>query len=113
MIKHAVNGISVNDNTLAVEVIQDVGPAGNFLVHHHTVQHMRSQSQPEFIDRTMREVWERKGSCTAYDRAMDKVKNILETHIPEPLPQDVMDKIRAIVIETEKEMGIKKKGDAS
>jgi trimethylamine--corrinoid protein Co-methyltransferase len=58
----------------------------------------------------MRETWERKGSRSAYDKAMDKVKHILETHKPKPLSQDVLDKIRAIVIETEKEMGVKIKG---
>jgi trimethylamine--corrinoid protein Co-methyltransferase len=107
MIKHTINGIPVDDESLAVEVIKEIGPFGNFLVHKHTVQRMRSQSQPEFIDRTMRETWERKGSRLIHQKAMDKVKHILETHIPEPLPQDVLDKIRAIVKETEKEMGIK------
>jgi len=110
MIKHTVKGIAVNDDSLAVEVIREVGPSGNFLVHNHTVQHMRSQSQPEFIDRTMRETWVRKGSRSAYDKAVDKVKHILKTHKPQPLPQGILDKIRAIVVETEKEMGVKNQG---
>ncbi len=110
MIKHTIKGIAVDDDSLAVDVINEVGPSGNFLVHKHTVKHMRSQSQPEFIDRTMRETWERKGSRSAYDKAMEKVKHILENHKPEPLPQDVLDKIRAIVVETEKEMGINIEG---
>ncbi len=110
MIKNTIGGIAVNDDSLAVNVIHDVGPSGNFLVHNHTIQHMRSQSQPEFIDRTMRETWEQKGSRSAYDKATEKVKHILETHKPKPLPQDVLDKIRAIVVETEAEMGIKKQG---
>ncbi len=110
MIKHTVKGIVVDDDSLAVDVIGEVGPSGNFLVHKHTVTHMRSQSEPEFIDRTMRATWERQGSRSAYDKAMDKVKHILETHKPEPLPQDVLDKIRAIVVETEKEMGIEVQG---
>jgi trimethylamine--corrinoid protein Co-methyltransferase len=107
MIKHTVKGIPVDDESLAVDVIREVGAFGNFLVHKHTVQRMRSQSQPEFIDRTMREAWERKGSLLAHQRAMSKVKKILETHKPEPLSQSVLDTIRSIVVETEKEMGIK------
>ena len=106
MIKHAVKGIPVDDETLAVDVIGAVGSSGNFLVQKHTMKHMRSQSQPEFIDRSMREAWERKGSLQAHEKAMQKVKHILETHKPEPLPREVLDKIRAIVVETEKEMGI-------
>jgi len=106
MIKHTVKGIPVDDETLAVDVIREVGASGNFLVQKHTMKHMRSQSQPEFIDRSMREAWERKGSLQAHEKAMQKVKHILETHKPEPLPREVLDKIRAIVVETEKELGI-------
>lgn len=103
MIKHVVKGIPVDDETLAVNVIKEIGPFGDFLCHKHTLQRMRSQSQPEFIDRTMREAWEKKGSMNAYQKALEKVKHIIKTHQPEPLPQDVLDKIHAIVIETEKE----------
>jgi trimethylamine--corrinoid protein Co-methyltransferase len=105
MIKHAVKGIPVDDETLAVNVIKETGPFGDFLGHKHTFQWMRSQSQPEFIDRTMRETWEKKGSKNAHQKAIEKVKHILKTHKPAPLPRDVLDKIHAIVIETEKEMG--------
>lgn len=104
MIKHVVKGIPVDDESLAVNVIKETGPFGDFLCHKHTLQRMRSQSQPEFIDRTMREGWEKKGSKNAYQKAAEKVKHILKTHNPEPLPQEVLDKIHAIVIETEKEV---------
>ena len=107
MIKHTIRGIPVDDESLAVEVIKEIGPFGNFLVHKHTVQRMRSQSQPEFIDRTMRETWERKGSRPIHQKAMDKVRHILETHKPAPLEKEVLEKLRAIVTETEKNMGIK------
>ncbi len=107
MIKHSIKGIEVNDETLAVDVIKEIGPSGNFLVHQHTLKHMRDQSQPEFIDRTMRETWEKKGSLNTYDKATEKVRYILENHRPDPLPPEVLEKIRKIVVETEKEMGIK------
>jgi trimethylamine--corrinoid protein Co-methyltransferase len=106
MIKHVVNGFRVDDETLAVNVIKEVGASGNFLTHKHTMQRMRSQSQPAFIDRTMRENWEKRGSLDVHQKAMAKVKEILETHTPAPLPQTVLDTIRSIVLETEKEMGI-------
>jgi trimethylamine--corrinoid protein Co-methyltransferase len=68
---------------------------------------MKSQSRPELIDRQIREVWEKAGATTAYERAVAKAKWILENHKPEPLPDNVLAKIRAIIDETEKEMGIK------
>lgn len=107
MVKHVVNGIPMDDESLAVEVIRQVGPFGDFLTHKHTLQRMRSQSQPQFIHRATREAWEKKGSRDAHYRAVEKVKNILETHRPEPLAKGVRDDIRSIVTETEKEMGIK------
>jgi trimethylamine--corrinoid protein Co-methyltransferase len=105
MIKHTVQGFRVTDDTLALDVIKEIGPGGHYLMHDHTLQGMRSQSQPELIDRQTRSVWEEAGATTAYERAVAKAKWILENHTPDPLPDDVLDKIRAIIVDTEKEMG--------
>ena len=102
MIKHTVKGFAVNDYTLAKHVIGEIGPFGNFLTHKHTLEGMRSQSQVELIDRTMREAWLAKGAVSIQEKAMQKVRHILKTHKPEPLPDDVRATIRAIVAEAEK-----------
>ena len=107
MIKHTVGGIEVTDETLALDVIKEIGPGGHYLMHDHTLKGMGTQSKPELIDRRIREVWEKDGATTAYERATAKAKWILENHTPDPLSDDVLDKIRAIVEETEKEMGIR------
>jgi trimethylamine--corrinoid protein Co-methyltransferase len=60
----------------------------------------------------MREIWEKDGATTAYERAVAKAKWILENHKPDPLPDDVLKKIRAIIDETEKELGINTTGDS-
>ena len=106
MIKHTVQGIRVNDDTLALDVIKEIGPGGHYLMHEHTLNGMTSQSRPELIDRQMREIWEKAGATTAYERAVAKAKWILENHKPEPLSDEILSKIRAIIDETEKEMGI-------
>lgn len=106
MIKHTIQGITVDDETLAIDAIKEVGPGGDHLMHKHTLKYMRSQSRPELIDRTMRGTWESKGSTSAFDRAMDKVRYILENHQPEPLPDEVLNRIRAIVVEAEEELGL-------
>ncbi len=106
MIKHTVQGFLVTDDTLALDVIKEIGPGGHYLMHEHTLKGMRSQSRPELIDRQTREVWEKAGATNAYERATAKAKWILENHTPDPLPDDILDKIRAIIDETEKEMGI-------
>lgn len=110
MIKHTIQGVPVNDDTLAIDPIKEIGPGGDFLMHKHTFKNMRSQSKPELIDRKMRGAWEKAGAKTAYERAMEKVQWILKNHTPEALSDDVIAKIRAIVIETEKEMENKSPG---
>ena len=109
MIKFLLNGIPVNDETLAIDVIREVGIGKDFLSHGHTYSHMRSQSQPVLIDRNMREDWEASGSTDIHRRAMDKARHILETHKPDPLPDDVLAALRSIVEEAEEELGVKSK----
>ncbi len=106
MIKHTIQGIPVNDDTLAIDPIKEIGSGGDFLMHPHTFKYMRQQSRPELIDRRVRGTWEKAGATTAYERALKKVRYILENHEPEPLPEEVLEKIRSIVTETEKQMGI-------
>ncbi len=112
MIKHAVQGIPVNDETLAVDVIKEVGPFKDFLSHKHTLRHMRSQSQPVLIDRRRRSKWEQAGGTDIYQRATEKAREILETHKPEPLPDSVLSTLRSIVEETEDELGVSKQNKA-
>jgi trimethylamine--corrinoid protein Co-methyltransferase len=97
MIKHAVNGIPVNDETLAVEDIAAVGPFKDFLSLDATLKHMRAQSQPKYMDRRVREDWEAAGARDAYAVAKDAAVKILDEHHPEPLPAEVSEQIDAVV----------------
>ena len=106
MIKYVVQGIPVNDETLAVDVIHEIGVGKDFLSHESTYKHMRSQSQPKLIDRRTREDWEASGKTDMYERAMEEVRYILENHKPDPLPDGAAEKIRAIVEESEAELGV-------
>jgi trimethylamine--corrinoid protein Co-methyltransferase len=83
MIKYVVQGIPVNDETLAVDVIHEIGVGKDFLSHENTYKHMRSQSQPQLIDRRTREDWVASGKTDMYERAMEEVRYILENHKPD------------------------------
>jgi trimethylamine--corrinoid protein Co-methyltransferase len=109
MIKYLVQGIPVNDETLAVDVIKEIGVGKDFLSHASTYKHMRTQSQPKLIDRRMREDWQAAGSTDIYQRALEEARYILENHKPDPLPDDVPAAIRSIVEEAEAELGIRTK----
>jgi trimethylamine--corrinoid protein Co-methyltransferase len=106
MIKQAVRGIRVDDEGLAIDVIDDIGPFGDFLSHDHTMAHMREQSQPAVIDRRVREDWTTSGSLTIQDRALAKARKILETHEPDPLPEGAAEELSAIIRSAERELGV-------
>ena len=110
MIKHAVRGIPVSDETLAVDVIHEIGSFKDFLGHDSTLKHMRAvQSQPRLIDRSMREDWVKSGGTDVVQRADEEARHIIETHKPEPLPANVLDTLRSIVEEEEKECGVSRR----
>jgi trimethylamine--corrinoid protein Co-methyltransferase len=109
MIKYLVQGIPVNDETLAVDVIKEIGVGKDFLSHGSTYKHMRTQSQPKLIDRRMREDWQTAGATDIYQRALEEARYILENHKPDPLPDDVPAAIRSLVEEAEAELGIRTK----
>ena len=102
MMKHAFQGIPVNQETLAVDVIREVGPFGDFFGHESTLRHMRTvQSQPRLIDRRAREDWDQLGGTDITHRAEEEARRILGTHTPDPLPEEARATIRSIVEEAE------------
>ena len=107
MVKYCVPGIRVDDETLSVDVIGDVGPFGDFLSHDDTFKGMRGQSQTKLIDRRVREDWTASGSTTIYERSLAEARRILETHQPEPLPEGVPEELRAIIDDAERELGLR------
>lgn len=110
MIKHTVKGIPVNDETLAVDVIHEIGIGKDFLSHETTYNHMRSLSNPRLIDRKTREDWESEGRTDIHQRALEEAKHILETYIPEPLEESILAEIHSIVEKAEEELGVSQKG---
>jgi len=104
MIKQTVRGFTVDDETLAVDVIKSVGPRKDFLAQDHTLKHMRSHSRPELIDRSGMETWQAAGATDSYQRAVAKTRDILQNHRPQPLPEKVLAEMRSIITETEGEL---------
>lgn len=108
MIRRVLQGIHVDDESLAVDVIAQVGARGNFLTEEHTIKHMRGyQSQPKLIDRNMRDHWLAGGSKTMISKADEEARRILETYKPEPLSESVTNILRDLVVAAEKMHGLK------
>ena len=106
MILHTLKGVPVNDETLSVEIIKEMGIGKDYLSHPSTFTHMKSQSQASLIDRRMREDWEANGRTDMYQRAHEKVIEILENHKTPSLPENVQSNIKAIFKEAENEIGL-------
>ncbi len=106
MIKHVVGGIAVNDATLMVDEIADVGAFGDFLSRDSTMRHMREQSLPNLIDRRVRDDWRTRGETDLAARSLQRAREILETHRPEPLPSEVAARVRAVVAEADAAAGV-------
>jgi len=104
MIKHAVRGITVNDETLSVDIINEVGPFKDFISHQSTFDYMRSGSQPMLMDRRVRDNWAARGGKDMYEKAWEKARDLLENYDPPQLPETTRSKLRAIINETEKEL---------
>jgi len=105
MILYAVKGIPVNDETLSVDAINEVGIFKDYLTHETTYTHMRTQSQPRFMDRRMRQDWEAAGA-DIYEKARAHALHVIETHKVPELSPDVRATIRSIIEEAEKERGV-------
>ena len=104
MVKHAVQGIDVTDDTMAVDIVKQAHKIKDFLHQKHTVQHMREQSRPELIDRQTRGAWQAKGGKDLTQTAREEARRIIKTHQPEPLSNDVKKTLREIVESAEKEL---------
>jgi trimethylamine--corrinoid protein Co-methyltransferase len=90
-------GVPVNDETLALDVIDELGPTGSYLDHPHTMKHFKEPFYSKLADKGTFSQWVEKGSTTMEQRAARMVDKILETHQPEPLPADVQADIQKIV----------------
>jgi trimethylamine---corrinoid protein Co-methyltransferase len=86
---YLLNGMTVDEETLAVDVTHDVGPGGQFLNHRHTAKHFRANWSPELEDRQNYGNWEKQGSLAMRDRVNAKVRDLIENHQPEPLHGDL------------------------
>jgi trimethylamine--corrinoid protein Co-methyltransferase len=99
-----IRGVEVSDETLAVEVIKEVGPEGNFLGHKHTLKHIRNELHiPSIFDRSPEAAWAKAGSKPIHQVAKEKAQKILKEHHPQPLPEDIRAKLSEIVKQAEKE----------
>jgi len=101
MVMRAVEGIKVNDETLAFDVIKQVGPGGNFVTAKHTRRFMRSEHyQTALSDRNSREEWEAEGKKTTWEKAGKIARQIIANNtysLPVKIRKQILAEIKGIV----------------
>jgi trimethylamine--corrinoid protein Co-methyltransferase len=106
MIRYVIEGIPVNDETLSVAAIKEIGPFKDYLSHPATLKYARSQSRYEIIDRKIRSEWESQGSKDTARSALEKAQWIIENHeIKKPVSEGQQKEIKKILESVEKHFG--------
>ena len=105
MAKRFIKGITINQDTLAREIIETVGPGGHFLQEAHTLKHFKNELWvPKLMARMPREEWQQQGAHDLADVIQDRLKDILENHTVPALPDNTIEAIRSIREKGEREM---------
>jgi trimethylamine--corrinoid protein Co-methyltransferase len=97
MLGHFMAGISLDSESLALEVIHRVGPGGHYLTDDHTLRYFRELWQPTLFDRQRLDDWVRTGSKRLGDRLRERTVAIMEEHRPALLPEEVKAEIAYIL----------------
>jgi trimethylamine--corrinoid protein Co-methyltransferase len=100
LVRHMLKGIGVDHETLAVDVMKNVGIGGDFLSEMHTARHCRTEMHlPKYSNTMAYDAWVSRGSKDLVDRIDDNLQKILDTHRIEPLSSVVKKDIDAILNE--------------
>jgi trimethylamine--corrinoid protein Co-methyltransferase len=96
IIAKMMEGIVVDDESLALDAIREVGPGGTFLMHEHTLRHMRQLWVSSLMDRRPYSEWEKKKDG-ARRWALARARRILETHRPAPLDPKLEAELQRVI----------------
>lgn len=96
-VKHMLSGFEINDETLALDIIEKVGPGGNYISERHTFDNFKRDTwQPMLGNRQNPDKWTEAGGLTYKQKAIEKAKEILREHRPEALTEEVHYKVKKI-----------------
>jgi trimethylamine--corrinoid protein Co-methyltransferase len=96
--RRVLRGLEVSDDTLMLDLIDQVGPGGEYLSAKSTAKRCRAEIwQPRLLDRSAWVLWELGGSLTMQDRIRQRLAEILATHRALPLSATATEEIAAIL----------------
>ncbi|RME62156.1 MAG: trimethylamine methyltransferase, partial [Caldilineae bacterium] len=92
-----MEGVDLSDEALALEVIHQVGPGGDFLTTDHTLAHYKSFWYPTLFERRRHDYWEASGGTSLARRLKERTISLMQDHQPERLPASVEGEIERIL----------------
>lgn len=100
IVRRIMRGVTVDAETIMLDLIEKVGPAGNFMTEARSAKLCRQEIWlPGLMDRNPHTIWEQKGGKSMEERVTRRLQHILETHRPEPLSSIVREQIDGILAE--------------
>lgn len=92
IIRRMMKGFDVNEDTLAVDIIDSVGSGGSFIMEDHTIEHLRSGEYYEYKISSVDpyETWRMNGTPSIVDLARSKARTLISQGAREKLPEDVL-----------------------
>lgn len=96
-IKRFVQGMEINEDTLALDMIDRLRSSSDYISEKHTSAHYRQDFYPKLLNRQNHDSWLAEGGTTLRQRAAARARELLAAHQPEPLPADIVAALDAIV----------------
>ncbi len=105
-VKHLLRGVNVSEESLALDLIEKVGPGGHYLAEEHTMKHFREELYfPQTLNRKNYDAWKLDGSRQFGQAANERVRAILKEHNPVRLAPEVEKQIKAVSAGRDREVG--------
>ena len=107
MVRRLLEGFRITRDTLPLDVIDEVGPGGDYITAPHTSEHYRSVWYPRILDRRPFESWDNAGKPTAGEKARETARELIAMHKPPSLPRKTLETLEAIIAEADARAGLR------
>jgi len=105
-VEGTLRDLDVSDDALGLDALTEAGPGGSFIDTDHTAEHFRKETWfPGLLDRRFYEAWQESGASSTEERCRARTREILDQHVPKPVPADLDRELTRIVAAAKKELG--------
>jgi trimethylamine--corrinoid protein Co-methyltransferase len=108
MAKRLIAGVQAREEPIALTLMRKLGHRADYLAQPHTLKWFSQELYvpSEVIDRGSLDGWKRKGAKTAFERASDRVNQLLATYTPRPVSRELRSELRGIALGAARRFGM-------